>query len=190
MKTFSKTGLLALAALAATAAMASSAHAQSFSPDNTPISGVSSNMNLAYGASSFSCDSATFDATTGLDSPVLNDVALGFGDCSVAGGGTATMDCVGDLLVRAESAVDDTATAEPNDGFQCDIATALCTVTIAGPQTSQPGNTALDEANDVLSAFWEFQASRTGSPLCGPASGTATWTADYDTLPTDFAIDP
>jgi hypothetical protein len=98
--------------------------------------------------------------------------------------------CVGDVTLVAEDAVNDNGTVNLNDGFECTVTTALCSITVVGPQTTQSGNTALDEANDVLSASVDVQASRTGSALCGPASGTATFAADYDTVPSDLTIDP
>jgi hypothetical protein len=97
---------------------------------------------------------------------------------------------MGDLTLVPDAAPDDTATAVLNEGFQCEVTTALCTITVAGPQTTQPKNWALDETNDVLSADMEVLASRTGSLLCGPSSGTGTFTADYATTPPELRIDP
>lgn len=191
MKTFPKAGLLVVVALLATAAAATSAQAVSINPDNTAVSGLSGNSNLTYGVAFVSCDTATADGNTGLDSDRIPDLALTFTDnCAVAGVGPATVDCVGDVTLIADPDADDTGTVELNDGFQCVVTTALCTITVAGPQTTQPKNTALDEANDNLNANVDVQASRTGTTLCGPTSGTATFAADYATTPANLTIDP
>jgi hypothetical protein len=191
MKTFPKAGLLVVVALLATAAAATSAQAVSINPDNTAVSGLSSNSSLTYGVAFISCERATADGNTGLDSDRISDLALTFTqNCAVAGVGPATVDCVGDVTLIADPDADDTGTVELNDGFQCVVTTATCTVTVEGPQTTQPKNTFLDEANDVLSADVDVQATRTGNILCGPASGTGNFTADYATSPANLTIDP
>ena len=189
MKAFSKMGLLVAMALLAIAAVASSAQAVSFNPDNTPVSGVSSNFNLSHGGASLTCDNATWDGTTGLDSGSI-DVALTFSDCAIGGSSPASMDCAGDVTLNADEDGDDTGDIELPDGFECSITTALCTITLAGPQTSQPKSWFLDETNDIWSVAAEFAATRTGSVLCGPASGIATFQGDYDTTPSNLTIDP
>jgi hypothetical protein len=124
MKSFPKVGLLVVVALLAAAAVATSAQAVSINPDNTAVSGISHNSNLTYGAAFVSCDDATADGNTGLDSPSIPDLALTFsGNCGIAGVGTATVDCVGDVTLTAEDAADDTGTVDLNDGFQCDVTT-------------------------------------------------------------------
>jgi hypothetical protein len=191
VKSFPKVGLLALVALLAAAAVATSAQAVSINPDNTAVSGVSDNSNLSYGVAFVTCDNATANGNTGLDSDSVPDLALAFDtNCAVAGVGPATVDCVGDVTLVAEDAVNDNGTVNLNDGFECTVTTALCSITVAGPQTTQSGNTALDETNDVLSADVDVAATRTGSTLCGPSSGTATFAADYATSPSDLTIDP
>ena len=191
MKAFPKAGLLVLVALLAIAAAATSAQAVSINPDNTAVSGLSGNSSLSYGVASVACDTATANGDTGLDSDRISNLALAFTDnCAVAGVGSATVDCDGDVTLIAESAATDTGTVNLNSGFQCVVTTAVCTITVAGPQTTQSGNTALDEANDNLNADVDVQASRTGSILCGPTSGTATFTADYATTPGNLTIDP
>jgi hypothetical protein len=196
MKTFPKVGLLVVVALLATTAAATSAQAVSINPDNTAVSGLATNSSLTYGVAFISCDTATANGNTGLDSDRISDLALTFTDnCAVAGVGPATVDCVGDVTLIADPDADDTGTVELNEGFQCVVTTSVCTVTVAGPQTTQPKNTFLDEANQVLSADVEVQASRTGSLLCGPASGTGSFSADYAITnssdpPVPVTIDP
>jgi hypothetical protein len=180
MKTFPKAGLLVVVALLATAAAATSAQAVTISPDNTGIHGLATNSSLTYGAAFISCDTATADGHTTLDSDRISDLALTFTDnCAVAGVGPATVDCVGDVTLIADPAADDTGTVELNEGFQCVVTTATCTVTVEGPQTTDPKNTFLDEANQVLEADVTVHATRTGNILCGPAEGDAAFSADY-----------
>ena len=184
MKTFRRIGLLVVVALLATTAAATSAQAVSINPDNTAISGLSNNSSLTYGVAFATCDTATANGTINhaqWGSDRISDLALTFTDnCAIAGVGPATVDCVGDVTLIADPAADDFGTVELNEGFQCDVTTAVCTVTVAGPQTTDPRNTFLDEASQVLSANVEVQASRTGSLLCGPDSGPGSFSADYD----------
>jgi hypothetical protein len=180
MKTFPKAGLLVVVALLATAATATSAQAVTISPDNTGIHGLATNSSLTYGVAFISCDRATADGNTTLDSDRISDLALTFTDnCAVAGVGPATVDCVGDVTLIADPAADDTGTVELNDGFQCVVTTSVCTVTVTGPQTTQPKNTFLDETNQVLEADVTVHATRTGSVLCGPTEGDGAFSADY-----------
>jgi hypothetical protein len=199
MKTFPKAGLLVVAALLATAAVATSAQAVTINPNGAAVSGLATNSSLTYGAAFISCDTATADGTIdhaswGTDR--ISDLALTFTDnCAVAGVGPAEVTCDGTVTLIADPAADDTGTVELNEGFQCVVTTTVCTVTVAGPQTTQPNNTVLDEANQVLSADVEVQASRTGSLLCGPESGPGSFTADYDITndsnpPVPVTIDP
>jgi hypothetical protein len=192
MKAFPKVGLLVLIALLAAAAVATSAQAVSINPAPAAVSGQSSNSSLSYGIASVACDNATANGNTTTTTPDrISNLALAFNtNCAVAGVGSATVNCSGTATLIAQSAATDTGTVNLNTGFQCVVTTALCTITVAGPQTTQDNNTALDEANDNLNANVDVQASRTGSTLCGPASGTATFAADYHTTPANLTIDP
>jgi hypothetical protein len=180
MKAFPKAGLLVVVALLATAAAATSAQAVTISPDNTGIHGLATNSSLTYGVAFISCDRATADGNTTLDSDRISDLALTFTEnCAVAGVGPAEVTCDGTVTLIADPAADDFGTVELNEGFQCVVTTAVCTVTVVGPQTTQPKNTFLDEANQVLEADVTVRATRTGSFLCGPAEGDGAFTADY-----------
>jgi hypothetical protein len=193
MKTFPKVGLLVVVALLAAAAVATSAQAVSIDPDNTAVSGLSGNSNLTYGVAFVTCDTATADGNTGLDSDRITDLALTFTDnCAVAGVGPATVDCVGDvtLIAQSDTPTGGTGTVNLNDGFECVVTTAVCSITVAGPQTTQNGNTTLNESTDNLNANVGVQASRTGSLACGPSSGSASFQADYATSPSTLQINP
>ena len=82
---------------------------------------------------------------------------------------------------------DEPLTGDP--AFRCDVTTALCTITVQGPQDTAAGNTNLNETTDVLASNVNVQATRVGSTLCGPASGTANFTANYATTPSNLTID-
>jgi hypothetical protein len=182
MRTFPKAGLLVVVALLATAAAATSAQAVTINPTDTGIHGLATNSSLTYGVAFISCDTATADGNTSSATPDrISDLALTFTDnCAVAGVGPADVTCDGTVTLTADPAADDTGTVDLNEGFQCVVTTSVCTVTVAGPQTTQPKNTFLDEANQVLSADVTVHATRTGSFLCGPAEGDGAFTADYD----------
>jgi hypothetical protein len=191
MKALSKVGLLAAVALLATAAMATSAQAVTINPDNTAVS--VSNVTLTTGGGSIVCESIRLAGTTGSDSDRITDLALVFegppGPCSF-GGGALTVDCSGTMTLIADPDADDTGTGELNAGFQCTFTTATCTVTVEGPQESQPKNTMLDEQDDILSVAWDFRASRTGNILCGPEEGTMSITGESPVTPANLTIDP
>jgi hypothetical protein len=190
MKAFPKVGLLAVVALLAAAAVAPSAQAQTISPNDTPVSGGASNVTMTYGNATTTCDSVTLSGNTDLNSDRISNLALTFSGCAIAGVGAATVNCSGTVTFIAQSAAGDTGTIHLNDGFRCDITTALCTITFGGPQTTQNNNTALNESTDVLSADWELQATRTGSSLCGPTSGTMHVSANFGMTPSTLAIGP
>jgi hypothetical protein len=195
MKSVSKYGLLVAVALLATAAVAMSAQAQTFNPDNTAVSGTAAFPTLDYEGTTIVCDTGTADGNTGLNSNTIPDVALAFfGNCSVAGILDATVDCVGDVSLIAQNATSNTGTVNLNSGFQCDVTTDLCVVTVAGPQTTQNGNLTLQGeggGDPKLNADVDVAATRDvgGSELCGPESGTGNFTAQYDVTPTNISID-
>jgi hypothetical protein len=209
MKAFPKAGLLVVVALLATAAAATGAQAVSINPNGAQVTGLSNNSSLTYGVAFATCDTATAignivhipddPATPDVDETVqdrISDLALTFTDnCAIAGVGPADVACEGTVTLIADPAADDFGTVDLNEGFQCVVTTAICTVTVAGPQTTQPKNTFLDEANQVLEADVTVHATRTGSLLCGPPEGDGAFTADYAITnnsdpPVPVTIDP
>jgi hypothetical protein len=186
MKAFSKAGMLAAVALLATAAVATSAQAATFNPDNTAVSARS----VGATVSMIVCPSVALEGNTGLDSDSITDLVLEFQEPCSAGGQGVTTDCLGTMTLIADPDADDTGTGELNEGFQCTFTTALCSFTVAGPQKSQPKNTMLDEQNDILSVAWDFRASRSGSPMCGPEETTFSITGEAVVAPADLTIDP
>jgi hypothetical protein len=190
MKALSRVGLLAAVALVATAAAATSAQAATFNPDNTAVSGTSGNATFSYGGVWWTCDTATADGTTGLDSDSISDLRWTFDDCVDAGGGPVEVDCLGTVTLIADPAADGTGTVELNDDFTCVATLSICTVTVAGPQTTQSKNWALNPETDVLSVDVAMQATRAGSVLCGPSEGTLSLEADFAMTPSNLTIDP
>jgi hypothetical protein len=190
MKAFSKVGLVAAVALLATAAAATSAQAATFNPDNTAVAGTSSNLTLTYGGATIECPAVSFEGCTGLDSDRITDIPFQFEAPCSFGGLEATTDCSDTVTLIADPDADDTGAFELDEGFHCDFSTAICVITVAAPQTTQPKSTFLDEANDVLSVDRELQAARVGSVACGPASGTMRITADFAMTPANLTIDP
>lgn len=205
MNALSKLGLLLAVSLLGVAALASSAHAQAgtINPDNTAVSGLSGNSTLTYGSATVACDTATADGTTGTDQAFV-DLELTFMDnCNISGLG-ATVTCsamdplTGDGGVRLSvlpGTTTDEGTVDLNPGFRCDIVVlGVCTVTVdagtAGINLPDASSSAdLDEGADTLNANVDVPATRTGSTLCGPASGTGNFSGLYDTLPTNLQID-
>lgn len=191
MKAFRRTGLLAVVALLAAAAVATGAQAVTINPDNTAVSGLSNNSSLTYGVAFVTCDTATADGNTGLDSDRITDLALTFTDnCAVAGVGPAEVVCEGDVTLIAENASTDRGKVDLNAGFKCVVTTALCEITVQGPQTLASNTVGLNESTDVLSANVGVAATRVGTALCGPPSGTGSFSADYATSPSNLTIDP
>ena len=195
MKSVPKVGLLVAVALLAAAAMATSAQAAlTINPAGVAVHGDASSPTLSYGVATIRCDTGTADGNTSDPaSDTISDLALAFsGNCAVVGVAPANVACDGTVSLVAQSndsSTQNLGTVNLNDGFSCVVTTALCTVTVAGPQTTQDGNTNLNEDTDELSSDVDVQASRTGSSLCGPASGTGNFTANYLTTPTDLTVD-
>jgi hypothetical protein len=188
MKTLSKAGLLVAVALLATAAAATSAQAATFNPDNTWVHFLSTNSSFTYGVAFITCDTATMDGNTGLDSDRISDVALTFTDnCVVAGVGPADVECVGHATLIADPDADGTGTVELNEDFRCDFSASGCTVTVEGPQTTQPKNWWLHDG--ILSMNVDVEASSIGA-VCGSDQDTMNITADFAMSPDTLTIDP
>jgi hypothetical protein len=194
MKAFSKFGLLLAVGLMACAALAASAQAQTVNPDNTAIVGTATNPTLDYEGTIVRCNTGTASGTTGTDSAIV-DVGLTFsGNCNIAGL-AATVTCNGQARLRALTA--DTNLGEADEllsGFSCVVTVSgVCTVTVAAQQLPISGgvNSAnlLNEGGaTAIDANVDVNASRTGSTLCGPATGVGGFTGVYDLNP-DVSFD-
>jgi hypothetical protein len=192
MKAFSKLSVLMVAALLATAAVAASAQAISINPSG-PVSGVADFPFLDYEDVPVICDTGTADGTAD-GSDRIADLALEFfGNCGVAGVLPAEVACQGTVTLIAQDAVANTGTVHLNEGFRCDVTTDLCVITVEGPQTTQDGNTTLTgegSGDPKLESNVDIQATNLGSDICGPPSGTGSFSAVYDVTPTNISIDP
>jgi hypothetical protein len=187
--------LLLAVALTASAAVAASAHAQAvWSPGDTPVFGSAEDTELVFGGAVITCETSSLAGTTGTDSPIL-DVELEFSGCDISGLG-ATLICSdldpwtgdGGMRLVALDPVNDTGTIDLNPGFFCEVTvTGVCSVSIDGPQ-SDVGALMLDEGTGILTIDIEAAATRSGSSLCGPTSGTAELVEEYDVGP--LRIDP
>jgi hypothetical protein len=192
MKAFSKLSVLLVVALLATAAVAATAQAQSINPSG-PVSGVADFPFLDYEGVPVICDTGTADGTAD-GSDRIADLALEFfGNCGVAGVLPAEVDCDGTVSLIAQDAVANTGTVELNSDFICNVTTDLCVITVQGPQTTQDGNTTLTgegSGDPKLESDVDVFATNNGSDICGPPSGTGSFTAEYDVTPTNISIDP
>jgi hypothetical protein len=83
-----------------------------------------------------------------------------------------------------------------NEDFVCVVTVpGLCTVSVTEQELPIPDGWSvadlLDEGgtNPGLDVFVDMVANRTGSPLCGPATGVWTWAGFYQADPS-FRFDP
>jgi hypothetical protein len=197
MKALPKLGLLVAVALLATAAIAVGAQAVEFNPPGEPVHGDATNPTLSYEGVTIVCATGTVDGTTSDPaSDTIAGAAVDFFEPCTLLGQNATVECgdgasTVDLVAQADGGVGGSGTVNLNADFRCDVTVlGLCTITVVGPQTTQPNNLTLDEGNDETIANVNVAATRTGSSLCGPSAGTGNFTATYDTTPTNLTIDP
>jgi len=178
----------------ACAALAASAQAQVVNPPNTPVVGTATNPTLDYEGTIVRCNTGTASGTTGSNSPIV-DVSLTFsGNCNIAGLG-ATVTCNGQARLRALNATTNAGEVdELLTGFSCVVTVSgVCTVTVAAQQLPITGG--INQANllneggaTAIDANVDVAASRTGSSLCGPATGVGGFTGVYDLNP-DVSFD-
>jgi hypothetical protein len=194
MKMTSKLGLLVVVGVLAAASVAATAQAQVIHPNNTAVSGIAEFPTLDYEGVIVQCNQGTADGTTGTDQSFV-DLSLTFtGDCNINGLG-AEVTCVGTARLIALDATTNEGTVDLNSGFGCDVVVSgVCTVSVDGPQNP---NNAVSIANLLgegggdpkIDANVDVAATRTGSTLCGPATGTGNFTGLYDVTPTNISID-
>lgn len=202
MKMTSKLGLLAAIAVFAVAALAGAAQAQVIHPNNTALSGVAEFPTLDYEGVIVQCDQGTADGTTGTDQSFI-DLELTFsGNCNINGLG-ADVTCstltpstgAGGARLTALNATTNEGTVDLNDGFFCDVVVAgVCTVSVDGPQNPDDSVSSADLTGEgtgdpKIDANVDVAAARTGSSLCGPATGIGNFTGVYDVTPTNVSVD-
>jgi hypothetical protein len=200
MKVATKLGLMLSVALMAAAALAVSAQAQvDINPDNTNITGTANDPTLDYEGTEVVCDSGTAIGTTGNNSDFV-DVTLDFIEpCTVGGSLNATADCGTNRDTRLRALTADTNQGEADEllasqGFTCTVTvTGVCTITVGAqdlPITG--GQNDADLINEggasAINATVDVNATRSGSALCGPASGVGGFAGVYDLNP-DVSFD-
>jgi hypothetical protein len=159
-------------ALVATASAVGSAAAQ------TPVSFISQNPTLGYEGTVVGCETGTADGT--LDADGSYELALGFFDCN-AGTLEVDVECEGTVSLIPQNPMTSMGTVQLNDGFGCDIVTALCTFSFDGPQDTGDGNVLFGDGTFTVDVA--MAGSRTGAEICGPAEGTASWAGSYEEVP-------
>jgi hypothetical protein len=202
MKVTSKLGLLAAVAVFAVAAMAGAAQAQVIHPNDTDVSGLAALPTLDYDGVIVECDQGTADGHTGIDQSFI-DLELTFsGNCNI-NGLDATVTCstldpstgAGGARLIALDATTNEGTVDLNNGFFCDVVVAgVCTVSVDGPQNPANSVSSADllgegTGDPKIDANVDVAATRTGSSLCGPATGTGNFTGLYDVTPITVSID-
>lgn len=204
---------IALAATVLIAAMtATGAHAQ-IHPPNTSFIGIADDPMIGHGGSTILCDTGTVAGATGDEEFHVN-LELDFFDCSFAGM-PAPVECsdasgVGDEFGTARWEMTNAATNEGvidqlNPDFECVVAVAgVCTIRVGAQELPSdvdgtPGRdqadllnegaeTPPDPVNDTISVVVDFEATRSGSALCGPAQGDGALSGAY-VLDTNITFD-
>lgn len=185
--------------------MTASAQAQVIHPNDTDVFGQAANPTLDYEGATVVCDTGTASGHTGIDVDFVNLELEFFGNCNVSGL-AATVTCtdasgtdngVGTARLQALDATTNAGTIDRlNTGFQCDVVVAgICTITVAAQELPIPGGISegnlLDEggADPSIDADVDVNASRTGSTLCGPATGVGGFTGIYAVDPDNISVD-
>jgi hypothetical protein len=139
------------------------------------------------------CDTGTAEGT--MDAGGNSELKLAFfGNCDISGL-SATVTCstmdpgTGDGGVRLSllQGTTDEGTVNLNPNFRCDMAVSgICTITIdAGPTGIDlpDATSSADIEEHAFEVNVNMPATRSGSSLCGPASGTANWAGLYEEVP-------
>jgi hypothetical protein len=189
MKAISKTSLLLAVALASVCVIAASAQAvTTITPAGTAVSGAASATSWTYGGTLLVCDTSTVTGTT-RNPPTGNlSLTISFqGSCLLSAFLKATITCSGNITMIATGAAT-SVIFDLDTGFTCTASVSgVCNIDIEGPQF--PGNFGtLNEAATTLTATVSFNATRTGSSSCGPASGPGSFTASYNVTPNTLTI--
>jgi len=218
MKALSKYGLLLATALVACTAFAVGAQADHEVAEINPattITGTASNPTLDYEGTEIVCPEGTATGTTQLGTNPVDvvNVELAFGppgECLIAGSLAASVTCstasgdndeVGTARLHALSFDQGPTNPEQgevdrlNTGFSCVVTVlGVCTVTV-GAQDLTTNNDAdlVGEGTGgdptAINADVDVAATRTGSALCGPSSGTGGFTGSYVLDPDTVTFD-
>jgi hypothetical protein len=128
------------------------------------------------------------DFTGIVATPSAMSGKMSFTEPCSAGLITGSVTCKGTFTMTVADSAETLVDVELDAGSSCTVTVmALCTVTITGPQ-SFPGTGFFNETTTTLTHTFTFSYTRTGSSLCGPASGTGTFQASWNVTPSDLAI--
>lgn len=209
MRTLSKLGLLSAVALMACAGFEGGAQADhgavDIHPDDTTITGTADAPTLDYEGVLYQCDTGTATGRTNIDSDIVNVELEFFGNCNVNGVGFTVSCSDASDPNTGDNEWDEVGTARLhalnpstnqgefdrlNTGFQCALTyPGVCVITFAAQELpsdvdGNPGRNQADLLNEgtatpSIDAVVDFEVSRTGSSLCGPAQGDLAFTAVY-----------
>jgi hypothetical protein len=175
------------AALPVIAGGASSADAQTWTPAGTAVGGTAANPTLTYGAATLKCDTGTVSGATTNPASATLDVSMTLkGNCNISGL-SATVTCTGPkswkAIIRLAKKIVKVVWAV----LTC-VATivGICEILFGTDNTADEGT--LDQSGTTLTTTVTSTASRTGSSLCGPASGAAAFQASWNLTPSTLAI--
>jgi hypothetical protein len=202
MKKVSRFGLLLAVAVMACASFAVGAQADhgtvDINPDATTITGTAAFPTLDYEGVLVQCDTGTAVGDTGTNSDVVNVEVDFFDNCNINGLG-ATVSCsasssggtVGTARLHALTNTTNFGEVDRlNTGFSCVVTVpGVCTVSVGAQElpSDVDGSTGRNQANLLnegtanpsIDSVVDLEASRTGSSLCGPATGDGGFTAEY-----------
>lgn len=187
MKTAHKRGLVLCIAMLSALALAAPAQA-TVTPVGATVSGHATNATLTTPSGTVTCPTAEFTGTvTGANniSGRLVFSRSASATCSAFGFVSATVTCVGTVTIAVTSSVAGTSasgTVTLDNGFECSIVLAGCSLTIRGPQGPLTGGT-FDQARQILTAdVRNIRADGSGG-LCGGRGQTASFIARYAITP-------
>jgi hypothetical protein len=195
MRTLLRAGVAYTAALLVIIGLGATAQAETFNPDNEPVSGIATNPTLGYGFI-WVCAEGTVEGTTGEDSARIDNAVVDFFEPCTIAGEDLVVDCgdgssTANLIAQNDTPGGGTGTVELSEDFRCVFTVPdICSITVEGPQTTQDDNLTLNEGNDTMIANMGVEATRTGSPYCGPRSDQLGISAVYHMSPTGLTIDP
>lgn len=203
MKALCKRSLSIGMAMAVLCAAAAPADAITFTPSSTVVTAIATNAQINYGAFGvIRCSASLLTGVTGISGDRVA-FRLAFGQvrsptgCS-AFGVEANIICSGHLTLQATSADrrgGGSGTGSLNSDFQCSVTVpglGSCSITIRGaqgPLNRFVYNSPALSLDLNLAGIRATQDATNRTALCGPASGTSTFSGSYAiTTPLNFSI--
>jgi hypothetical protein len=191
----SRSAPFAVAMLAAALVAAVPAQAVTITPAGTAVSATNvGSASFTYGGNPFTCSGSSASGTTTSPATDTLNLTTAFSGCGFYYG-TPTIVTSGPVSLKATSAF-----GSGNGGGSLTLPSGssititdrvfgivACTVSIVGPQTDATG-WSLDALNDRLTLDASLSATRSGSPACGPASGSIGLLGTYAVSPANLAV--